>query len=174
MALHHTAPVKSLLAALSVAVALAPFGAFASQLAPAEAALLQEADSAQVADLLSTGVGLAAGAAEANPLGLGLVGVKVLMREQAATAPALERPRIWRWQAAVGSGALANNVCITISLVAGAALPAVLCPLVGVAATHLKWSVLQDLETRALFDAHCREARKVNPALNCVWTNPAL
>lgn len=131
--------------------------------------LATAADSAQVADLASTGVGLAMGASELNPLGLGLLGAKWLARTHTQEADPLEQPHLWRLQSALGKGATANNICVTISLATGTGLPALLCPLVGLLAGHHDWEQKENLVIRAEFDALCAHQKKKNPDLVCSW-----
>jgi hypothetical protein len=72
----------------------------------------QKAVAGQGADLGTTAVGLALGAAEANPLGIGLLGVKVLAYQHIKAAPSIEQPAMWSAFGALGWGAAANNVCV--------------------------------------------------------------
>lgn len=84
----------------------------------------------QAADVGSTVVGLAAGATEANPLGILTLGVKAIAYAQITQAPVEEQPQLWKTYGAFGWGATANNLCVLVALATGGAGAAV-CPLIG-------------------------------------------
>ena len=131
--------------------------------------LADKAATGHWADVGSTGVGLAMGAAEANPLGLLTLGVKAIAYQQIKEAPALEQPRMWSAYGAFGWGATANNLCIIATIASGGAAAA-LCPVLGVAAGVSSWNLDKERRERAEFDAICDEVRKENPKVKCVYT----
>ncbi len=73
----------------------------------------------QLADVGSTAVGLALGAAEANPLGILTLGAKAIAYQQIKAAPAVEQPAMWSAYGAFGWGATANNVCVLAAMASG-------------------------------------------------------
>lgn len=136
-------------------------------------ALADKAANGHWADVGSTGVGLAMGAAEANPLGLLTLGVKAVAYQQIKEAPPLEQPRMWSAYGAFGWGAAANNLCIIATIASGGGAAA-LCPLLGVAAGVGSWNSDEAQRDRATFDVMCEQARQQNPALQCVYTPPKI
>ena len=120
------------------------------------------------ADLGSTGIGLAVGAAEANPLGILAMGVKAIAYQQINAAPAVEQPALWSATGAFGWGAAANNVCILAAIATGGALAAV-CPVIGAAAGLAAYSADEDVRNRATFDAICAQQRSAMPDLVCTY-----
>jgi hypothetical protein len=120
---------------------------------------------AHQADIGSTVVGLALGAAEGNPLSLAVLPLKWLqMREIAAMPDAVSRAEAYMRVAAVTNGAVANNVCVIAAI---AMMPPLgpLCPLVGVA-----WGVREyqaSIEPEALYAAFCEEWKKEREGNTC-------
>lgn len=135
------------------------------------AALENKAVSGQLADLGSTGIGLALGAAEANPLGLLTLGVKAYAYQQIKEAPAVEQPAMWSAYGAFGWGAAANNVCV-IAAIASGGVAAALCPLIGLATGMTTWKGDESRRDRATFAAICEQQRQSNPALTCTYNSP--
>lgn len=133
-------------------------------------ALEDKAVSGQLADLGSTGIGLALGAAEANPLGLLTLGVKAYAYQQIKAAPAVEQPAMWSAYGAFGWGAAANNVCIIAAIASGGAAAAI-CPLIGLAAGVTTWNGDEDKRNRATFAAICERQRQTNPGLTCAYSD---
>lgn len=121
----------------------------------------------QFADVGSTGIGLAMGAAEANPLGLVTLGVKAAMYQRIKEAPPTEQPRMWGVYGAFGWGAAANNLCVIAAIATGGAAAA-LCPVLGVATGMTVWNSNEEERNRATFDAICKELQASNPELVCV------
>src|SRR4051812_3638678 len=75
-----------------------------------------------IADGVSTAVGLAAGAAELNPLGPVVgIGVKLAILQYAKTLPDTEQPAAYAAAASFWQGAAANNVCVAASILSGGA-----------------------------------------------------
>ncbi|WP_374640765.1 hypothetical protein [Hydrogenophaga sp.] len=138
----------------------------------AMATLSTDAVNGQWADVGSTGVGLALGAAEANPLGILTLGLKVMTYNNIVKAPELEQPALWSAYGALGWGAAANNLCVIAAIATGGAAAAV-CPLIGLATGLGTYSADEEARNRATFDAMCKDARKSQPALECVYTPPA-
>lgn len=123
----------------------------------------RDAVAAQVADVATTGAGLSIGAAEANPLGLALLGVKLAAYQHIKAQPADEQPRLWGMFGAFGWGAAVNNLCVIAS---GGA-----CWVVGAVAGLFQWQRTEPERLRAQFDAICERERVQNPALQCAWSN---
>jgi hypothetical protein len=117
--------------------------------------------AAHVADVVTTGAGLSLGAAEANPLGLALLGVKLATYQHIKAQPAEEQPRLWGVFGAFGWAAAANNLCVIAS---GGA-----CLAVGALAGLLQWRNAEPERLQAKFAAVCERERLKNPALQCVW-----
>lgn len=128
-----------------------------------------QAVNGQIADVGSTGIGLLMGAAEANPLGIITLGIKVAAYQQIKEAPPAEQPRLWGMYGAFGWGAAANNLCIIGTIASGGAFAA-LCPVLGVAAGMGVWNTNEAERDRATFDAMCRDAQAANPDLSCTYT----
>ena len=129
-------------------------------------ALENQAVAGQLADVGSTGVGLAMGAAEANPLGLLTLGAKAVIYNQIKEAPAVEQPKLWSTYGAFGWGATANNLCV-IAAIATGGVAALLCPLIGVVTGVTVYNGDEEKRNRETALAVCTEQRKVNPALVC-------
>lgn len=138
----------------------------------------QLAVAGQIADVGTTGLGLIAGAAEANPLGLLTLGAKWVAYQQIKQAPAEEQPGLWKLYGAFGWGAAANNLCVIAAIATGGAA-APLCPVIGLAAGVGAWQreqtasqsverlpAMNDLEAFAML---CEQARSQNPSMECVW-----
>jgi hypothetical protein len=133
---------------------------------PSHAASLQDqAETAAVADGLTTLGGIALGAAEANPIGLISLVIKAPLLAHVKTLPQDEQAE---WHATYGAfwgGAAANNLCIVGAILTSGAL-APLCPMVGMAWGMNKWSA--SAQERELW-AICREERAYwkNPQMTC-------
>lgn len=132
------------------------------------AALEQKAVAGQVADVGSTAIGLALGAAEANPLGLLTLGVKAIAYRQIKDAPATEQPAMWSAYGAFGWGAAANNACVIAAIATGGAAAA-LCPLVGLVTGMTMYSGDEEKRNRETFAAICEQQRQANPKLVCEY-----
>lgn len=117
--------------------------------------------AAHVADVVTTGAGLSLGAAEANPLGLALLGVKLATYQHIKAQPAEEQPHLWGVFGAFGWAAAANNLCVIAS---GGA-----CLAVGALAGLLQWRQAEPERLQAQFAAVCERERLKTPALQCVW-----
>ena len=75
-----------------------------------------------VADGVTTAIGLAAGAAELNPLGpVFAIGVKVVVLNYANGLPDTQRPAVHAAAASLWQGAAVNNVCVAASILSGGA-----------------------------------------------------
>jgi hypothetical protein len=131
-------------------------------------ALQSKAMAGQVADVGSTAVGLALGAAEANPLGILTLGVKAIAYQQIKEAPAAEQPAMWSAYGAFGWGAAANNVCVLAAIATGGAAAA-LCPLVGLVTGMTVYGGDEEKRNRDTFAAICEEQRQINPKITCEY-----
>lgn len=153
-------------AVLLVAASAASMQARAEDNPDAAPTLKNQAVAGQLADVGTTGVGLAMGAAEANPLGILTLGVKAVMYDQIKAAPAAEQPKLWSAYGAFGWAATANNLCILAAIATGGAAAA-LCPLIGVVTGVTVYNGDEDKRNRETALAECTEQRKVNPELVC-------
>ena len=126
----------------------------------------EQAQQSAAADVVTTGVGLALGAAEANPLGLALIPLKLIALDYAGRLPDGEKQTV---QSAVGSfwlGAAANNICVIFSLLSGGTF-APLCAAAGVAVALQRWNAGADERE---FWALCARERVKNPKMTCEFT----
>jgi hypothetical protein len=122
-----------------------------------------------IADGVSTAVGLAAGAAELNPLGPVLaIGVKVAVMQYAKGLPDTERPAVHAAAASLWQGAAVNNVCVAASILSGGSFAPV-CIVAGVAWGYKTWT---DSEQERQFWEGCAMLRQYagTPDLPCVYT----
>ena len=150
-------------------IAAAALCAVAGQARAEEGPVLKDnAVAGQVADVGSTGLGLALGAAEANPLGILTLGVKAIAYKQIQAAPATEQPAMWSAYGAFGWGATANNLCVIAAIATGGAAAA-LCPLIGVVAGVTVYNGDEDKRNRETFAAICQEQRRTRPDLVCEY-----
>jgi len=164
MGIKHSAQKgKFALAALLVAAACGAQARDASE----------EAMGGAVADGVTTAVGLAAGAAELNPLGPVLsVGVKVALFQYAKGLPDTERPGVYAAAASWWQGAAANNICIAASVLSGGSF-APACVALGVAWGMRTW---KETEPERQFWEGCALLRQYagEPQMPCVYTRPAV
>jgi len=124
-----------------------------------------------VGDGVSTAAGMAAGAAEANPLGPVLaIGMKAVIVRYADTLPDTRQPSMYAMAASWWQGATVNNVCITASVVSGGAF-APACVALGIAWGLKTWT---DTEHERLFWEGCEMLRRYaqEPELKCIYTPP--
>jgi len=137
---------------------------------PAKADDLRDtATAAQIADVGTTAIGLALGAAEANPLGLLTLGAKAVAHQRISAAPAVEQPRLWGLYGAFGWGAAANNLCVIGTVASGGSLAPV-CPLLGLVVGKAAWDSSSAQREEDTFAAICADAKASNPALYCAYT----
>lgn len=131
----------------------------------------EEAFNGAVADGVTTAMGLAAGAAELNPLGPVLsVGMKLAANEYAKSLPELERPRVHAAAASMWQGAAANNLCVVAAVLSGGSFAPV-CVAVGFAWGMKTWQATQP--EREFWEA-CALTREVTqqPDLVCIYVPP--
>ena len=167
--LEHPRPSRaSALRTLALAAALSGFlGTAGAQ------DLKAQARHAALGDGVSTAVGLAVGAAELNPLGpLLSLGMKVVVLEYVETLPDTERPRAYAMATSTWSGAVANNLCVTASLLTGGGF-APACIVLGVGWGMKTW---QESEHERQFWEACAMLRTYagQPDLECVYRPPHL
>ena len=127
----------------------------------------EEAEGGALADGLTTAVGLAAGAAELNPLGPVLgIGVKYAVLEYAKTLPDEEKPAAYAAAASIWQGAAANNLCVAASLLSGGSF-APMCIALGVAWGAKTWN---DSAAEREFWQACTSARQAagDMSLPCI------
>lgn len=158
--------------AFLVAAALAAAGsAFAADAVPPS--LEQQANRAAVADVATTGLGLAAGAAEANPLGAVFsVVAKPLMLQYIASLPEEQRAEPRALASSIWGGAAFNNVCTLLAIATGGGFAPV-CIVAGIAYGLHAWQ--QSEPERQFWAEACPTARadSGNPDLKCVYVAPA-
>jgi hypothetical protein len=131
-----------------------------------------QAVNAAVADGLTTAMGLAAGAAEVNPVGpLMAMGMKAVLLRYAEGLPDTEQPAVYAVAASMWSGAAANNLCVTAAILSGGSF-APACVALGVAWGMKTW---KESETERQFWEGCAMLRQYanEPAMQCVYTPPA-
>lgn len=156
---------------VSLLAKLAAGALLAASWLPARAEVEDQARNAAIADGVTTAVGLAAGAAEANPLGPVLsLGVKAVTLQYAKTLPDTDRPVALAAANSVWSGAAANNVCITAAILSGGSF-APACLVLGVAWGMHAW---KQTEHERTFWEGCAMLRQYaqDPGIECIYTAP--
>lgn len=132
------------------------------------ATMQDKATQAAVHDVASTAAGLAAGAAEANPLGLVTIPAKMAILGYIQTLPTGEREEMQAAVTAIWTGAAANNWCVLAVIASGgAAAPA--CLVVGLFVGLRVW---QDSSMEREFWMICARERRGVPDLVCRYTTP--
>ena len=125
----------------------------------------EQSQTAALTDLGSTAIGLALGAAEANPLGVLTIPLKFVLIDQADKLPDGEKQRAHSVIGSLWHGATVNNVCVIAVLASGgAATPA--CLLVGVVAGSIRW---QSTQMEREFWVLCANLRSDTPELTCTY-----
>ena len=149
------------------AIALLATATFSARAGTAQ----EQATGGAVADGVTTALGLAAGAAELNPLGplLG-VGVKMAFMEYAKGLPDTEQPAAYAAAASFWQGAAANNVCVAAAILSGGAF-APACVAMGIAWGAKTW---KDTEYERQFWEGCRMLRQYaqRPDMPCIYNAP--
>ena len=132
-----------------------------------------QASDAAVTDVASTGLGIALGAAEANPIGLVTIPLKIALLNHVETLPAGEKQEAQMRLSAVWNGAAVNNVCVVAVIVSGgaASLP---CLLVGGAYGVWEYTSTKANQMQAEFAALCIQARQETPGMKCFYKGQAL
>ena len=138
--------------------------------APARAQVATDAQAGALADAATTVAALAAGAVEANPLGLFTLPVKLLALHHAHTLPEGARQHQLATLGALWAGAAVNNACVLAAILTGGAF-APACLVAGIAAGAQRWQASSD---ERAFWAICADERARRPDLRCTWnTTPA-
>ena len=121
---------------------------------------------AHQADIGSTAVALAMGAAEGNPLGWLALPLKWWQMKIISEMPeATQRAEAYLHVAAVTNGAVANNLCVAAALAVPALLPfAMACPIAGLAWWAHESSNDYD---RRFYEAFCAEWMKEKEGNTC-------
>lgn len=122
--------------------------------------------AAHGADLASTGVGLALGAAEANPLGVVGIPIKIAITEHIKTLPEDDQPQAYSALSAVTWGAVGNNACVIAGLATGGVLTPV-CIAVGVGTGMTFWKASEKERNRKWLLSWCAEWVKQGPEYTC-------
>lgn len=109
-----------------------------------------------------------AGAAEANPIGLALIPVKLALLAHTDTLPPADKLHARTTLAAFGNGAAVNNVCVLAVVLTGgaASLP---CILLGGAYGLWEYSTAKAEQMQQEFMAMCLAARKETPDMKCFY-----
>ena len=129
----------------------------------ASAQTAEQSQTDALTDLGSTAIGLALGAAEANPLGVLTIPLKFVLIDQADKLPDGEKQRAHSVIGSLWHGATVNNVCVIAVLASGgAAAPA--CLLAGVVAGSIRW---QSTQNERDYWALCSHLRTEMPELKC-------
>ena len=128
----------------------------------------QTAEQAAAADVATTGIGLALGAAELNPVGVLTLPLKLIAIQQAEALPTGEREYALSVISSMWTGAAANNLCIVAAILTGGAF-APACLVIGAAVGMQRWDAGAD---ERLFWAICAHERESNPRLTCEFTKP--
>lgn len=126
-----------------------------------------QANTAAVTDTVSTVVGLAMGAAEANPLGIAAILIKIPILNWAEKLPMGERQTEQAAIASIWGGGTANNICIIAAIATGGVFSAWLCPAIGAAWGVIKWEQSYD---ERMFAHMCAAEQKINPLMVCTFT----
>lgn len=112
--------------------------------------------AAHGADLATTGVGLALGAAEANPLGVIGIPIKIAITEHIKTLPEDEQPQAYAALSAVTWGAVGNNACVIAGLATGGVLMPV-CIAIGAVTGVAYWDATKTHREGPQLYAYCAE-----------------
>jgi hypothetical protein len=137
----------------------------AALLAGCSTTAAQRATEVAWADTGTTAVGLALGAAEANPVGLLGLAIKPMILAHADTLPIDEKVATQATVAAMWGGASANNLCIIGAIATGALALAPLCPMLGLAWGMNEWHLSQGEREYA---AWCRTWIDEKPGNYCL------
>ena len=139
--------------------------------------LEQRAYTAAATDSATTVAGLAVGAAEANPLGIAALALKVPVLLYADSLPEGERADAHQVIAAVWGGATVNNLCVLAAMVSGGAFgPA--CIAAGVAYAVYAWTPAPEVKpepgyafgAEVAFWTHCAEYKRASgDTVRCVY-----
>ena len=132
----------------------------------AQAQTMQDkAESSAWIDTAQTIVGVGSGiVAEANPLGLAALVLKIPALEHCKAQPQYEQPACFASLSVVWSGAVANNWCVLGAIVLSAGALAPLCPLAGIAYGVSEWTRAQpELEFWAICGQWQKEYDAVHP-----------
>lgn len=131
--------------------------------------LQQRAEHAAAADTVTTLTGLALGAAEANPLGLVALLVKIPVLAYADTLPTGERESTQAAIVAAWGGAAVNNACVIAAILTGGAI-APICPLIGIAWGVREWA--RSSEEREFWRMCQYHREQTGRHLDCVYRRP--
>lgn len=134
----------------------------------AQAQTYEDAKASALQDIVSTGFGLALGAAELNPLGILAVPLKFAAIEHAETLPDGEKQTAHATYSSVWRGAAVNNFCLAAMILTGGTATPV-CLFLGFASGAIVWQ--QSAMEREFWNL-CAYERKANPELKCVYSKP--
>ncbi len=127
-----------------------------------------KATAAAAHDATSTVIGLAAGASEANPLGLVVLPAKLITLAYADSLPTGERETAMTSVTAIWTGAAVNNWCVLAVIASGgAAAPA--CLVLGFVVALKVWD---GSAMEREFWMICARERALLPGLICSYTTP--
>lgn len=123
----------------------------------------EQSQTAALTDLGSTAIGLAMGAAEANPIGVLTIPLKFVLIDRADKLPDGEKQRAHSVIGSLWHGATVNNVCVIAAIATGGAFAPV-CLVAGVVAGSIRW---QSTQMEREFWALCATLRTETPELKC-------
>lgn len=129
----------------------------------------EQSQTAALTDLGSTAIGLAMGAAEANPIGVLTIPLKFVLIDRADKLPDGEKQRAHSVIGSLWHGATVNNLCVVAAIATGGAF-ATACFVAGVVAGLHRW---QSTAMEREFWALCAWERQRIPDLKCIYTTPA-
>lgn len=129
----------------------------------ANAQTAEQSQTAALTDLGSTAIGLAMGAAEANPIGVLTIPLKFVLIDRADKLPDGEKQRAHSVIGSLWHGATVNNVCVIAAIATGGAFAPV-CLVAGVVAGSIRW---QSTQMEREFWALCATLRTETPELKC-------
>lgn len=127
----------------------------------------ERAQNAAIADVATTGIGLALGAAEANPIGLATIPLKLVILDYAESLQDGEKQELQSAIASIWGGASANNLCVIAAIATGGTF-APACVLLGLVYGLTQWETSAN---ERLFWKACQleKERQNNPALKCIY-----
>lgn len=128
----------------------------------------ERAQNAAIADVASTGAALALGAAEANPLGLLSIPMKLAAIKYAEGLDDGDKQTAQSVISSMWRGAAANNVCVIMSIVTGGTFA----PVCAIAGFAVAWHEWQSSEIERQFWMVCANEKQSNPELKCTYTTP--
>ena len=91
----------------------------------------EQAINGHIMDVVSTGIGLALGAVETNPVGIIAPVIKIYLASEIDKAPLEKQPHLWAIYGSLGWAATANNACVILSILTSGGF-SIVCPFIGI------------------------------------------